>query len=214
MDDRPLARSEGLVTERFDDELVVYDQRSQTGHSLSADVASVWGRCDGRRSCNELARELGLDQQLVARSIQELESCGLLEGPAALRAPGYSRRQAMVRMAKVGGVAISAPLIYSVAIAPATAAASTCSPVTSGRSANGAFPCGNQQSTSCTQNVNNRGLSGTDPCCDSCTCYINSGAQTICAPTGCATVDEPCTSSAQCCSNNCSGTTPGSTCKL
>jgi hypothetical protein len=129
MEQRPLARTEGLVAERFDEELVIYDQLSHTGHSLPSDAASVWEHCDGRHSSAQLARQLGLAHDVVTRSLLELQTCGLLDQPVPPRSRIYSRREAAVRVAKIGVVAISAPLIYSVAIAPATAAASTCVPV-------------------------------------------------------------------------------------
>ena len=217
MEDRPLARTDELVTERFDHELVIYDQRSHTGHSLSPDAASVWQRCDGRLSLEDIARELGLDGDVVARALLELESCGLLERPAVSRAPGYSRRQAVVRMARVGGVAISAPLIYSVVIAPAGAMAASCVPVSSGRTINGSAPGGNSGAT-CTGTTQTNGQVGTNPNCDSCTCYIAQSA-TLCAPTGCQAALTLCSATTPCCSGtgNCqSGIGPNGNpgCKL
>ena len=60
---------------------------------------------------------------MVERALGELRGCGLLEGSTS-EAPGYSRREATVRLAKIGGAAFAAPLIYSVAVGPAMAAAS------------------------------------------------------------------------------------------
>ena len=123
MENRPRARTTGVVVERIDDELVIYDQRSQTAHSLSAAAASVWERCDGQRSSVEIAGELSLEPEMAERALGELRGCGLLEGSTS-EAPGYSRREATAKLAKIGGAAFAAPLIYSVAIGPAMAAAS------------------------------------------------------------------------------------------
>ena len=123
MHNRPQARIEGIVAEWVDDDLVIYDQLSQTAHSLSAAVANVWEVCDGQHSADEIARQLSLEPAMVARALEELSECGLLDDGSAI-VPGISRREAAKKFAKVGGVAFSAPLIYSVAIGPATAAAS------------------------------------------------------------------------------------------
>jgi hypothetical protein len=122
MDDRPKAKTELVVSERIDDELVVYDGASHTAHCLSSDVASVWELCDGRASQHELAQRLALDPPTVERAVNALSESGLLdEAPAATKRE-YSRREAAARLAKAGGAAFAAPLIYSVAV-PSMAAA-------------------------------------------------------------------------------------------
>ena len=45
---KPLARSEELVIEELGDELLVYDERTQRAHCLSATAARVWRACDGK----------------------------------------------------------------------------------------------------------------------------------------------------------------------
>jgi hypothetical protein len=116
----PLARREELVVEDFQDEVLIYDQRNDQAHCLSRDAAMVWRVCDGTAKPAELATALEVDQAVVDRALDELESCGLLEtGPVA----GITRREATIRMAKVGGVAAAAPMIYSImAPTPALAA--------------------------------------------------------------------------------------------
>jgi len=126
MSDRPRARTEDVITEWVDDELVVYDQRSQTAHCLSRDAASVWELCDGHLSEAEIAKRLGLAPEAVQRAADALSESGLLdEGPIKVdHTRAYSRREATAKLAKAGGAAFAAPLIYSAVIRPATAAAS------------------------------------------------------------------------------------------
>ncbi len=122
MSSHPRARSDGIVIEEVGDELVIYVQATQTAHALSADAAAVWRCCDGRRSAIDIASVVGLDQARVARALDELSGAGLIEEPE-----GISRRALYKRMAKLGAAAVSAPLIYSVAIPAASAAQSpTC----------------------------------------------------------------------------------------
>ena len=49
---------------------------------------------------------------------------GLLEEHSA--EPGYSRRQAAIKLAQAGGAAVAAPLIYSVAVPASAFAAASC----------------------------------------------------------------------------------------
>lgn len=124
MSDRPLARVEGIVSESVGEDLVIYDGHTQTAHALSAAAATVWGLCDGQRTPDQIADELGLKLMMVTQALVELSDCGLL---ADVSLDGVSRRTALGRIAKVGGAAvIAAPLISTVLIPPATAAASTC----------------------------------------------------------------------------------------
>lgn len=166
----------GVVVERIDDELVIYDQRSQTAHSLSAAAASVWEHCDGQRLSVEIAGELSLEPEMVERALGELRGCGLLEGSTS-EAPGYSRREATVRLAKIGGAAFAAPLIYSVAIGPAMAAASCVA---------------NQANVSC---GGSSGSTHPQALCCSQTCAHSGSTQKCCAPAG-----SSCSSVGDCCS--------------
>jgi hypothetical protein len=117
----PLARTEDLVTEELDDELLVYDQRTNEAHCLGATATRVWRACDGRASSAELSKRLGLDSEMVARALEELASCQLLDlGPAV----GVTRREATAKMMKVSAAVASAPLIYSI-VAPTPALAAS-----------------------------------------------------------------------------------------
>lgn len=163
MQELPRARTDGLVFERVDDDLVIYDQRSQTAHSLSGATACVWEHCDGRRCSLDIAGELSLEPEMVERALGELHRCGLLEG-SMTEAPGYSRRQATAKLAKIGGAALAPPLVFSVAI-PSAAAAGSCVandlPIANGGSCTalaGAFGTANAAAKCC---------SGTGPS----TCY-------------------------------------------
>ncbi len=131
----PRACSEGIVCEEVGDEPVVYVQATQTAHALSTDAASVWRCCDGERSAGEIARLVGLDVALVAQAVEQLSAAGLIERPE-----GISRRALHKRAAKFGAAALSAPLIYSIAIPAAAAAASSiCANLTLSATGNGQF---------------------------------------------------------------------------
>ena len=117
----PMARKDDLVVEQVADEVLVYDQRNDQAHCLSSAAGQVWRACDGTMSQAGLAAELKLEPDTVARAIEELDSCGLLDrGPDS----GVTRREVTSRMMKVGAAAASAPLIYSV-LAPTPALAAS-----------------------------------------------------------------------------------------
>jgi hypothetical protein len=123
MSERPQARTTGVLSESVGDDLVVYDSVTRSAHCLSADAAGVWALCDGQRSPEDMANELGAVPEQVSRALRELGDAGLLES-VSLAPHLLSRRDAAKRFATIGAAAISAPLIYSVAIPRAAAAAS------------------------------------------------------------------------------------------
>jgi len=188
MHDRPRIRTEGIVTERVDDDLVVYDQESHEAHCLSGAAVLVWECCDGSRSAEDISRELALQPELVERALSELSRCRLLdEGPFAVH--NYSRREAAVKFAKVGGAAFTAPLIYSVVIAPALAAASC--------KANGVVV-----TTTCSATAS--GTKGTDATCCSGTCYQGGGTTKTCVVATCSAAGLGCVLVGNtCCSGSC-----------
>ena len=200
---RPKARTEHLVRERIDDELVIYDQLNHVAHCLSHDAVLVWEQCEGRLTETEIAQQLTLSLEVVQCAIAALEERGLLEDGAA--ASGYSRRQAAIRIARIGGAALAGPLVYSIDVGSAAAAASHL-----------AAGC---PVTACTGVVSCPGSSanGTNSMCASDRCYcstINSSGTTHnqlrCAISASCTLDNVtgCTSNSTCCGNLCSSTTP------
>jgi hypothetical protein len=116
----PQARTDGLIREAVDDELVVYDTVSNVAHALSRQANQVWELCDGTRSPAVIARDLEIAESLVRTTLDELGRCGLLDQPES-DPSRLSRREVGLRFAKAAALG---PLIYSVAI-PASAAAAS-----------------------------------------------------------------------------------------
>jgi hypothetical protein len=122
----PLARSEDLVVQEVEDEVLVYDELYARAHCLSADAARVWRACDGNSGADDLAGRLTLSEETVVRALAELEDKELLDQGPVLpngNGNGRTRREFGIRAAKVGALAASAPMIYSTVIAPPMAAA-------------------------------------------------------------------------------------------
>ena len=120
---KPLARSEDLIVEEIGDEVLVYDQTTNQAHSLGASAARVWRACDGKTGADALGIEVGLEHETVARALDELRACNLLDR-GTVTGSGITRRDMGVKVAKLGGAAAAVPLIVSLA-APLPAAATT-----------------------------------------------------------------------------------------
>jgi hypothetical protein len=121
-----LARSEDLIVEEVEDDVLVYDIVKKHAHCLGATAARVWRACDGQTDVEALSETLELSEDVVMQALDQLESTGLLEsnGLQILSGSsgdgnGLSRRQ----FVKVGGAAAATPLIYSIAVNTPMAAA-------------------------------------------------------------------------------------------
>lgn len=129
----PRARHDGLIEEAVGEELLLYDQNSHIAHCLSPIAACVWRHCDGERDIAELARLAGASEDLVADALHELREKDLLVAEPELMQsaiPGESRREAIVRVGRIGASAAAATMIVSATAAtPAMAesALSCCS---------------------------------------------------------------------------------------
>jgi hypothetical protein len=116
--DFPLARSTDLVAETLGAETVVYDGLTKQAHWLSPVAAAVFAAADGRRSPTDLAAiatsRLGdrVDLAAIEAALADLEERNLIDAP---RSGGISRRDALRRGALVGGAALAAPLVVSLA---------------------------------------------------------------------------------------------------
>jgi len=129
----PVARRNGLVVKKIDNETLVYDTNRQAVHCLNQNAALIWEHCDGNRSVDELSclfdssADLSRNQkqQIIWIALKELSKSRLLEAPIeeSNATKGLSRRQ----MIKVAGItAIVAIPIVSRMVAPTAAQASTC----------------------------------------------------------------------------------------
>ena len=128
---KPVARKEGLVIERLEEEVLVYDTDRDRAHCLNQTAAFVWQHCDGRTTTKELARMLGkqahadVDEKLVWLALDQLGRNHLLETRPAAPASftGLNRRE-MVRALGLAAV-VAIPVVTSI-VAPTPAQAVTC----------------------------------------------------------------------------------------
>ena len=150
---KPQARKEGLVVQRVEDEVLVYDRDRHKAHCLNETAAAVWTHCDGKTTVEEMARlletqlEVPVDEAVLGFGLDQLEKAQLLEEPMSRASNGnaISRREVMRRIGV--GAAVALPLVTSI-VAPRAANAANCK--TTGQSCNGNGQC---CSNNCTGNV-------------------------------------------------------------
>jgi hypothetical protein len=123
MEPTPQVRTEGLITERLDDGLVIYDRLSGQAHSLDAAAAALWSLADGTRTVRQIARAARLEETLAQAAIERLAEAGLLLG-----ATGISRRSILRRAAGIGAGALAAAPVIETLVIPVAAAHASVGP--------------------------------------------------------------------------------------
>lgn len=88
--DRPTA-TDGIETAVFDGEAVLFDERTQMVHRLSAVAAATWLFCDGKTPVSDMLTELAeiFDQQAETLRDHLCAALGLLADEGLLR--GYEQ---------------------------------------------------------------------------------------------------------------------------
>jgi hypothetical protein len=138
----PKARTEQLIVKEVDDEVLVYDLKTDQAHCLNKTAAIVWRNCDGASTVDNIASSAGkeinadLGNDVICLALDQLEKFHLLENvpmrPTYLA--GMSRR---ALMRNLGVAAVALPVILSIA-APTAVEAASCNTPT-GRP--GGCPC-------------------------------------------------------------------------
>ncbi|HEY5317663.1 MAG TPA: PqqD family protein [Solirubrobacteraceae bacterium] len=129
---RPLARTDGLLSEEVDGELLVYDEDNVVACRLNGSAALVWRSCDGKRSVADLVavltEEVGelADEDLVMVALDTLADHDLIESGYQRRdaeASRFSRRRFIRRVGIAGAASIAVPVVAG--MVPPVAAAAT-----------------------------------------------------------------------------------------
>ncbi|HBB89834.1 MAG TPA: hypothetical protein DC047_19690 [Blastocatellia bacterium] len=124
----PLARTEQLIVKEVDDEVLVYDLKTDQAHCLNKTAALVWKNCDGSKSVGDISLSLAesgaqLDQDMIWMALAELKRFELVSHvPTRSNVVGGMGRRQMMR--NVGIAAAALPMIVSI-IAPTPAQAAS-----------------------------------------------------------------------------------------
>lgn len=132
MDNGVVARTEGLLTEEIDGDLLIYDRQRDVAFRLNSTAALVLRSCDGTRTVGDLlailTEELGdlADEDMVLMALDELTEHDLIVSGYERRdveATRLSRRRFFRRAGVAGAAAAAAPLVYRMAVPTAAPAA-------------------------------------------------------------------------------------------
>ncbi len=131
---RPVARTENLLVEEVEGEVVLYDLDRDKAHCLNGAAAEVWRLCDGERTPKEMAEAMddggnGLAEDVVWQGLSQLHRKGLLASPQRL--PQHISRRELVQKASLWTAAgvLAIPTIKSI-VAPTPAHAASLAPDT------------------------------------------------------------------------------------
>lgn len=127
MQNLPLARTDSIVVQSANKELLIYDLRINRAFCLNETSACIYQGCDGKTSFETLKKKFGLTDDLILVALDELHKNNLLEGKKINFPNGLSRREVVKKIGFASLVAL--PLISSI-VAPTAANAQsvTCRP--------------------------------------------------------------------------------------
>lgn len=109
-----------LIIMPVDDELLIYDQTQDKGHSLNPTAAFVFQHCDGKTAPTDLAAKLenqfNVDhgEELVNMTLARLQKANLLQGAVHV-SKTISRRDMLSLASRAGMAAALLPIISSIA---------------------------------------------------------------------------------------------------
>lgn len=138
----PLARTDDLLVDQVESELVIYDRNERRAHCLSALAAAVFELSDGHRSMGQLTSSVGarlgepVAESRVEEAVAELDRLGLMvTGSADL---GISRRHMIRKGAAVSTAVVGTALVTTLSfsgIAHAASCGGACANGTPGQTA-------------------------------------------------------------------------------
>lgn len=132
--------AEAFIVREMEDELLVYDLKTQRISSLNQFASQVWhasnGVADPKKTAAALAEEgLGVPPETIASALAMLVGAGLLDGPVMPAPKSANRRDFLGRMLSGGVAASSAAVVVPAVVTilaptPAHAASCNCPPET------------------------------------------------------------------------------------
>jgi hypothetical protein len=126
---RPVARTEGMLIEELDGDMIVYDSERNQAHALNRLAAQIWKQCDGERTASDLARLFAAETpaDAVTNCLSQLERLHLLNAGslASEDSRRLSRRQLLREASIAGAAVVLLPMVTSI-VAPSAEASSSC----------------------------------------------------------------------------------------
>lgn len=122
----PLVRSENLVVQNLDNEILVYDLAINKAFCLNETSVIVYQACNGKTTFEELKAEHSLDDEIIFLALDELKRHNLLAIETDYQSPfaGMTRREVIRKVGLASMIAL--PLISSIVAPSAIQAQSGC----------------------------------------------------------------------------------------
>jgi Coenzyme PQQ synthesis protein D (PqqD) len=119
-----------LIARKIGDELLLFDEETNTAHCLNGIAGDLWMACEREGSAVEVTEVLcprwpDIEEEVVAASLSKLAAASLLEETTAQENISQGRRQLIRKLGFAAAVALPI-VVTSVLIPPAAAAASPC----------------------------------------------------------------------------------------
>lgn len=170
----PNSRTENIVVQETNNELLIYDLVSNQAFCLNETSAIIFNACDGKTSVNELREQTKFSDDLILLALDELQKHNLLIGEKNDYFKGLSRRK-IIRKAGLASM-IALPLI-STLVAPTAATAQSGGPICVPCSIDIGIICNNPAGGCTTIRV---GLP-CHPSCTTCACTVPNGSSSCSA---------------------------------
>jgi hypothetical protein len=143
----PKARTEKLVVQDFNDELLVYDKQRHQAHCLNHTAALIWKQCNGRNSVAAISRHLEkqlgaeneIDERVIWYALRQFERDHLLQQKLDVPTTGRMGRRQLIRVLGLTAI-VALPLVTSMASPDAGQATSCLGP---GASCSSSIQCCN-----------------------------------------------------------------------
>jgi hypothetical protein len=121
----PKARTNEMLEQELNDELMVYDTSTHKAYSLNETSKNIFRACNGATSFDDLKKRYGYTDDLIYFTLDELKRNDLLkENLPQNRFAGLSRREVIKRVGLTCAVAL--PIVTGLNAPLAARAASTC----------------------------------------------------------------------------------------
>lgn len=130
----PVARKYDLVIQELQDEILVFDTKTNKAHCLNQTAAAIWSFCDGRNTVDEIQNLLEIktgskiSDKIVWLAIDQLNEKQLLDGNFGQKLMLENRREALKKIGLTTIIAL--PIVASIT-APTAALAAACSGIVS-----------------------------------------------------------------------------------
>lgn len=112
------SRTNEIIVQSLDDEILIYDLKTNQALSLNETAAEVWQSLDGKKTVAEIASEIDFAPEMILFSLDELQKKNLLaeKVETGLAKDKVSRRKMLM---KTASVSMALPLIVGI-VAPSS----------------------------------------------------------------------------------------------